>query len=157
MPSLSRAPNIAAMNASTYVSRARPGSSGSSRRAAASSKPLPPVGTHALAVTDHAAQRRTPHTGPAVITGTEDRQHAYVTLTRGTNANLAYVFTAVLPWMHDRMGQAAARAAAARHSAGRGARLPVRRVRTRVQALRVRTGIARAAEACRSTGAPQAG
>ena len=46
------------------------------------------------AVTDHAAQGRTVHTGLAVITGTEDRQHAYVALTRGTDANLAYVFTA---------------------------------------------------------------
>ena len=45
------------------------------------------------AVTDHAAQGRTVHTGLAVITGTEDRQHAYVALTRGTDANLAYVFT----------------------------------------------------------------
>jgi len=45
------------------------------------------------AVTDHAAQGRTVHTGLAVITGTEDRQHAYVVLTRGTEANLAYVFT----------------------------------------------------------------
>src|SRR5208282_1773758 len=43
--------------------------------------------------------------------------------------------TAVLPWTHDRMGQPAARAAAARHSAGLGARLPVRRVRTRVRRL----------------------
>ena len=33
------------------------------------------------------------HTGLAVITGTEDRQHAYVALTRGTDTNLAYVFT----------------------------------------------------------------
>ena len=33
------------------------------------------------------------HTGLAVITGTEDRQHAYVALTRGTTTNLAYVFT----------------------------------------------------------------
>ncbi len=31
--------------------------------------------------------------GLAVITGTEDRQHAYVALTRGTTTNLAYVFT----------------------------------------------------------------
>ena len=46
------------------------------------------------AVTDHAAQGRTVHTGLAVITGTEDRQHAYVALSRGTEANLAYVFTA---------------------------------------------------------------
>ena len=45
------------------------------------------------AVTDHVAQGRTVHTGLAVITGTEDRQHAYVALTRGTDANLAYVFT----------------------------------------------------------------
>ena len=33
------------------------------------------------------------HTGLAVITGTEDRQHAYVALTRGTDINTAYVFT----------------------------------------------------------------
>ena len=45
------------------------------------------------AVTDHAAQGRTVHTGLAVITGSEDRQHAYVALSRGTDANLAYVFT----------------------------------------------------------------
>ena len=45
------------------------------------------------AVTDHAAQGRTVHTGLAVITGTEDRQHAYVALTRGTDVNTAYVFT----------------------------------------------------------------
>ena len=32
--------------------------------------------------------------GLAVITGTEDRPHAYVALTRGTTTNLAYVFTA---------------------------------------------------------------
>ena len=46
------------------------------------------------AVTDHAAQGRTVHTGLAVITGTEDRQHAYVALSRGTDVNIAYVFTA---------------------------------------------------------------
>jgi len=33
------------------------------------------------------------HTGLAVITGTEDRQHSYVALTRGTDLNMAYVFT----------------------------------------------------------------
>jgi hypothetical protein len=44
------------------------------------------------AVTDHTAQGRTVHTGLAVITGNEDRQHAYV-FTRGTNDNRAYVFT----------------------------------------------------------------
>ena len=46
------------------------------------------------AVTDHAAQGRTVTAGLAVITGTEDRQHAYVALTRGTDVNIAYVFTA---------------------------------------------------------------
>jgi conjugative relaxase-like TrwC/TraI family protein len=45
------------------------------------------------AVTDHTAQGRTVHSGLAVITGTEDRQHAYVALTRGTTSNSAYVFT----------------------------------------------------------------
>ena len=46
------------------------------------------------AVTDHAAQGRTVTAGLAVITGSEDRQHAYVALSRGTEVNLAYVFTA---------------------------------------------------------------
>jgi len=45
------------------------------------------------AVTDHVAQGRTVTAGLAVITGTEDRQHADVALTRGTSINLAYVFT----------------------------------------------------------------
>ncbi|HEY6313557.1 MAG TPA: AAA family ATPase [Streptosporangiaceae bacterium] len=45
------------------------------------------------AVTDHAAQSRTVHTGLAVIAGTEDRQHGYVALSRGTDTNMAYVFT----------------------------------------------------------------
>ena len=45
------------------------------------------------AVTDHTAQGRTVTAGLAVITGTEDRQHAYVALTRGTDINTAYVFT----------------------------------------------------------------
>ncbi len=45
------------------------------------------------AVTDHTAQGRTVTVGLAVITGTEDRQHAYVALTRGTHENTAYVFT----------------------------------------------------------------
>jgi conjugative relaxase-like TrwC/TraI family protein len=45
------------------------------------------------AVTDHVAQGRTVTVGLAVITGTEDRQHAYVALSRGTEMNMAYVFT----------------------------------------------------------------
>jgi len=59
----------------------------------------------------------------------------------------------VLPWRYDRMGQPAARAAGPRHGAGLGARLPVRRVRTRVPAFRVRTG---AGAAGHGAGAPQA-
>jgi hypothetical protein len=45
------------------------------------------------AVTDHVAQSRTVHTGLVVIAGTEDRQHAYVAMSRGTDTNMAYVFT----------------------------------------------------------------
>jgi hypothetical protein len=45
------------------------------------------------AVTDHVAQGRTVSAGLAVITGTEDRQHAYVAMSRGTDTNVAYVFT----------------------------------------------------------------
>ena len=39
------------------------------------------------------AQSRTVRAGLALITGTEDRQHAYVAMTRGTHLNTAYVFT----------------------------------------------------------------
>ena len=50
------------------------------------------------AVTDHAAQGRTVHTRLALITGTEDRQHAYnVALTRGTNDNTAQTSTPSRP------------------------------------------------------------
>ena len=45
------------------------------------------------AVTGHVAQGRTVRVGLAVFTGSEDRQHAYVALTRGTDENTAYVFT----------------------------------------------------------------
>ncbi|TVZ00006.1 hypothetical protein EAS64_38630 [Trebonia kvetii] len=45
------------------------------------------------AVTAHVAQGRTVRVGLAVFNGSEDRQHAYVTLTRGTDENTAYVFT----------------------------------------------------------------
>jgi conjugative relaxase-like TrwC/TraI family protein len=47
----------------------------------------------AYAVTGHSAQGATVHTGIALITGTEDRQWLYPAMTRGTDANLAYVFT----------------------------------------------------------------
>jgi conjugative relaxase-like TrwC/TraI family protein len=52
------------------------------------------------AVTDHVAQSRTVHTGLTVITGTEGRQHSYVALSRGTDMNMAYVFT-VSPKLAD--------------------------------------------------------
>ena len=52
------------------------------------------------AVTDHVAQGRTVTAGLAVIAGTEDRQHAYVALSRGTETNMAYVFT-VSPKLAD--------------------------------------------------------
>jgi hypothetical protein len=54
------------------------------------------------AVTDHAAQGRTVTAGLTVITGTEDRQHTYVALSRGTDTNMAYVFT-VSPKLADPM------------------------------------------------------
>ena len=46
------------------------------------------------AVTAHVAQGRTVRAGLAVFTGSEDRHHVYVALTRGTDDNTAYVFTA---------------------------------------------------------------
>jgi conjugative relaxase-like TrwC/TraI family protein len=45
------------------------------------------------AVTDHVAQSRTVDTGLTLITGTEDRQHAYVALSRGSRDNHAFVCT----------------------------------------------------------------
>ena len=77
------------------------------------------------AVTDHAAQGRTVHTGLAVITGTEDRQHAYVALTRGTDANLAYVFTA-LPQARrpGARAEAGSRTGPVRQNSGRTIRRP---------------------------------
>src|SRR5690349_757508 len=47
----------------------------------------------AYAITGHSAQGATVHTGIALITGTEDRQWLYPAMTRGTDTNLAYVFT----------------------------------------------------------------
>jgi AAA domain len=45
------------------------------------------------AVTDHAAQSRTVHTGLQLISGTETRQQAYVGISRGTHANIGLVCT----------------------------------------------------------------
>jgi hypothetical protein len=47
----------------------------------------------AYAITGHSAQGATVHTGIALVTGTEDRQWLYPAMTRGTDTNLAYVFT----------------------------------------------------------------
>ena len=85
------------------------------------------------AVTDHVAQGRTVHTGLAVITGTEDRQHAYVAMSRGAGTNTAYVFS-VSPRLADpvpgprpapelaRYDRIAARRAAQQEAAATGAR-----------------------------------
>ena len=47
----------------------------------------------AYAMTGHSAQGATVHTGIALVTGSEDRQWLYPAMTRGTDANLAFVFT----------------------------------------------------------------
>jgi hypothetical protein len=47
----------------------------------------------AYAITGHAAQGATVHTGIALVTGTEARQWLYPAMTRGTDTNLAFVFT----------------------------------------------------------------
>ncbi len=51
------------------------------------------TGDLAYAITGHSAQGATVHTGIALVTGTEDRQWLYPAMTRGTDANLAFVFT----------------------------------------------------------------
>ena len=47
----------------------------------------------AYAVTGHSAQGATVHTGITLVTGGEDRQWLYPAMTRGTDVNLAFVFT----------------------------------------------------------------
>jgi AAA domain/TrwC relaxase len=47
----------------------------------------------AYAITGHSAQGGTVHTGIALVTGNEDRQWLYPAMTRGTDTNLAFVFT----------------------------------------------------------------
>jgi hypothetical protein len=47
----------------------------------------------AYAITGHSAQGATVHTGIVLVTGTEDWQWLYPAMTRGTDANLAFVFT----------------------------------------------------------------
>jgi conjugative relaxase-like TrwC/TraI family protein len=47
----------------------------------------------AYAITGHSAQGATVQTGITLVTGAEDRQWLYPAMTRGTDANLAFVFT----------------------------------------------------------------
>jgi hypothetical protein len=47
----------------------------------------------AYAITGHAAQGTTVHTAITLVTGSEDRQWLYPAMTRGTETNLAFVFT----------------------------------------------------------------
>ena len=47
----------------------------------------------AYAITGHSAQGATVHTGIALVTGNEDRHWLYPAMTRGTDANLTFVFT----------------------------------------------------------------
>ena len=47
----------------------------------------------AYAITGHSAQGATVHTGIALVTGNEDRQWLYPAMTRGTDTNVAFVFT----------------------------------------------------------------
>ena len=51
----------------------------------------------AYAVTGHSAQGATVHTGIVLVTGSENRQWLYPAMTRGTDANLAFVFTIPTP------------------------------------------------------------
>ena len=47
----------------------------------------------AYAITGHSAQGGTVHTGIAMVTGNENRQWLYPAMTRGTDTNMAFVFT----------------------------------------------------------------
>ena len=47
----------------------------------------------AYAITGHSAQGGTVHTGITLVTGNEDRQWLYSAMTRGTENNMAFVFT----------------------------------------------------------------
>ncbi|MGH3187443.1 MAG: MobF family relaxase [Streptosporangiaceae bacterium] len=50
----------------------------------------------AYAITGHSAQGDTVHTGIVLVTGNENRQWLYPAMTRGTDTNLAFVFTTPL-------------------------------------------------------------
>ena len=86
----------------------------------------------AYAITGHSAQGATVHTGIALVTGSEDRQWLYPAMTRGTDANLAFVFTTPARPADPQPGtRAAPELAATSASAGNapGTRRPARRRR----------------------------
>ena len=58
----------------------------------------------AYAITGHAAQGGTVHTGIALVTGAEDRQWLYPAMTRGTDMNVAFVFTTAARMADPRPG-----------------------------------------------------
>src|SRR5580692_7230200 len=62
----------------------------------------------AYAITGHSAQGATVHTGIALVTGNEGRQWLYPAMTRGTDANLAFVFTTPPRVAYPRPGTRAA-------------------------------------------------
>ena len=65
------------------------------RRFTAQAFPYPGYHTAdlAYAITGHSAQGGTVHTGITLVTGNEDRQWLYLAMSRGTENNMAFVFT----------------------------------------------------------------
>ena len=93
----------------------------------------------AYAITGHSAQGATVHTGIALVTGNEDRQWLYPAMTRGTDANLAFVFTTAPKVADPQPGiRAAPRAGTLRTHPPRTRRVPGRRADRRVLASRTR-------------------
>ncbi|MGB6456662.1 MAG: MobF family relaxase [Streptosporangiaceae bacterium] len=95
------------------------------------------------AVTDHAAQSRTVHTGLQLITGTETRQQAYVGISRGTHANTALVCTTTPISAQPRPGLRAAPelARATRLAAERAGDAALRPAYCRQEAMAVLAGV----------------
>jgi conjugative relaxase-like TrwC/TraI family protein len=95
------------------------------------------------AVTDHAAQSRTVHTGLQLITGTETRQQAYVGISRGTHANIALVCTSPPGPAEPQPGLRAAPelARAARLAADRGGEVVLRAMDDGQEAITVLAGV----------------
>jgi conjugative relaxase-like TrwC/TraI family protein len=95
------------------------------------------------AVTDHAAQSRTVHTGLQLITGTETRQQAYVGISRGTHDNTALVCTGAANGADQRPGPRPAPelARAARLAADRAGQESPHTAASRHEALTVLAGV----------------